>query len=224
MPKTPKKAARSNAPQYLVEWRDVADVKPYEDNPRSIPEHAVAQVAASIKRYGFRQPIVVDRAGVVVVGHTRLLAARQLGMDQVPVHVSDLSPAEARAYRIADNKTNEFSSWNFDALAAELRLLTADELSTLPLGFDQDELDKLLNETAPPSLDDLENQFGEHDDQDGWPVIKVRVPPDVKDMWDSTMAKAGDGRPEHVKLDRILHCVDLQSLSAYDVEDDGDPD
>ena len=80
-----------------VEWWPIERPLPYARNPRLTPETAIAKVAASLKEYGWRQPIVVDDSGVIVVGHTRLLAAQRLGLTQVPVHVAtDLSPAQIR--------------------------------------------------------------------------------------------------------------------------------
>ena len=102
-----------------VEIWPVDKVIPYDRNPRK-NEAAVDGVAKSINAFGFRQPIVVDKAGVIVAGHTRWKAAKQLGLDKVPVHVADLSKAEAMAYRLADNKTNEVAEWDNEALAIEL--------------------------------------------------------------------------------------------------------
>jgi len=86
---------------------------PYANNPRKIPQSAIDKVAASIMEFGWRQPIVVDSAGVVVVGHTRLLAAQKLGLLEVPVHVAaDLTEAQCRAYRIADNRAGEEARWD----------------------------------------------------------------------------------------------------------------
>ncbi len=80
-------------------------ITPYSKNPRKISEKAIDKVASSIKKFGWRQPIVVDRAGVIIVGHVRYLAARKLGLDQVPVHVAEgQTPAEVRAYRLMDNR------------------------------------------------------------------------------------------------------------------------
>lgn len=114
-----------------------------------IPPEAIANVAASIKQFGFRQPIVVDAKGVIVVGHARRLAALQLGLTKVPVHVAkDLSDKQARAYRLADNRSNEDSSWDRELLAVELKDLgdAAAELT----GFDAAELSSLLNEKPEP--------------------------------------------------------------------------
>ncbi len=101
-------------------------VTPYPDNPRQITPEAVEAVARSIKEFGFRVPIVVDKHKVVIAGHTRLQAAKQLGMKTVPVHVAtDLTPDQVRALRLADNKSATFTSWNAPTLDKELAALQA---------------------------------------------------------------------------------------------------
>ena len=98
-----------------VNMRPIGSIRPYENNPR-INDAAVDAVAASIKAFGFRQPIVVDEDGVIVVGHTRYKAAIKLEMTEVPVHVAiGLSPAQLKAYRIADNQTATIASPRFAA-------------------------------------------------------------------------------------------------------------
>src|SRR6476619_5101663 len=88
---------------------------PYARNARKIPPAAVDKVAASIKEFGWRQPIVVDSAAVIIAGHTRLLAAQKLGLKQVPVHVATgLSPAQVKAYRLMDNRSHEEAAWDMD--------------------------------------------------------------------------------------------------------------
>jgi ParB-like chromosome segregation protein Spo0J len=125
-----------------VEWRPVGEVFPYERNPRVIPESAILKVAASIREFGWRQPIVVDAAGVVLVGHTRLLAAKHLGLETVPVHVAKgLTPAQAKAYRLADNRVGEETSWALDVLGVELQDLKGEGFDLAPLGFDLAELE-----------------------------------------------------------------------------------
>ncbi|MEK6676724.1 MAG: DNA methyltransferase [Planctomycetota bacterium] len=127
-----------------VELRPLAEIKPYEKNPR-LNDAAVKAVARSIQEFGFRQPIVVDGDGVIVVGHTRWKAAIQLGLDHVPVHVAaELTPAQAKAYRIADNKTNELADWNFELLPIELSELKALDIDLNSLGFDDDDLAKIF--------------------------------------------------------------------------------
>ena len=106
-----------------IEWRNINDIKPYENNPR-VNDAAVDAVAKSIQKFGWRQPIVVDKDGVIVVGHTRYKAALKLGLEIVPVHVAaDLTPAQAKAYRIADNQTATLSQWDDDKLPLELAAL-----------------------------------------------------------------------------------------------------
>lgn len=137
-----------------VELRPLAAIRPYERNPR-INDAAVAAVAESITRFGFRQPIVVDADGVIVCGHVRWKAAVQLGLAEVPVHVAaDLTPEQARAYRIADNKTAELAEWDLDLLPAELAELRDAGVDWALLGFGADELAKLLDPGVVPGLTD----------------------------------------------------------------------
>ena len=107
----------------VVEMWPIEKVKPYPGNPRTIGSDAVKAVAASLEQYGWRQPIVVDADGVIVMGHTRLQAAILLGMAEVPVHVADLDAEEIKSLRIADNRTGEFAKWDKSLLGDELRML-----------------------------------------------------------------------------------------------------
>ncbi|MGC1272644.1 MAG: DNA modification methylase [Planctomycetaceae bacterium] len=128
-----------------IELRSLTSIRPYENNPR-LNDDAVAAVVASIREFGFRQPIVVDEEGVIIVGHTRYKAAQQLGMEKVPVHVAkDLTPAQIKAYRIADNQTATIADWNYDLLPIELADLQGLDFDLDLLGFDPDELNKILN-------------------------------------------------------------------------------
>ena len=104
-------------------WK-IGDVKPYEKNPRR-NDSAVDAVAASIQEFGWKQPIVVDKDGIIIAGHTRYKAAKKLGMKDVPVVVADdLTEEQVKAYRLADNKTGELAGWDFAALEEELGALT----------------------------------------------------------------------------------------------------
>ena len=137
-----------------VTTRNINDIKPYEANPR-INDDAVDAVAASLKEFGFRQPIVVDTDGVIIVGHTRWKAAKKLGLARVPVHVAtDLSPEQIKAYRIADNQTNTLAEWDFDLLPIELKDLQQSDYDLSLLGFDETELAKLLNGEVTEGLTD----------------------------------------------------------------------
>lgn len=127
-----------------LETRSISQIKPYERNPRVIPAKAVKAVAKSIERFGWQQPIVVDADGVIIAGHTRYKAAKYLNLETVPVAIADdLTPEQARAYRIADNKTAEAAKWNLDLLPEEIAPIE-DQFDFTQLGFDKDELDKAM--------------------------------------------------------------------------------
>ena len=120
-----------------------AAIKPYDKNPRN-NQPAVNAVAESIRRFGFRQPVVVDGDLVIVVGHTRWKAAKLLNLEEIPVHVArDLTPEAARAYRIADNKTNELAEWDDELLKGELAALISCDIDLTGVGFSADEWAKL---------------------------------------------------------------------------------
>lgn len=137
-----------------IEMRQLDQVVPYKSNPRKIPSQAVSAVANSIREHGFRQPIVVDREGVIIVGHCRLLAAKKLGMEKVPVHVADLSPEKARAYRLADNRSNQIASFDLELLSIEVKELALQGVELTPFGFHEAELKKLKGEGVDEGLVD----------------------------------------------------------------------
>ena len=127
----------------------LADIVPYANNTKKHDETQIKNVAESIKKYGWVQPIVIDNDGTIVIGHCRALAAEKLGIEEVPcVVVSDLTEEEINALRIVDNKTNE-SPWDFDLLSAELPEI---DLSDFEFDFDFDGEDY--------SPDDFGEEFG----------------------------------------------------------------
>jgi len=118
-----------------IETRRIDTIRPYERNPRR-NDPAVAAVAASLREFGFRQPIVVDAAGVIITGHTTYRAARKLGLQHVPVHVAeDLSREQVQAFRLADNKTAELAEWDDAKLTAEILALAGQGLDLAQFGF-----------------------------------------------------------------------------------------
>lgn len=132
---------------------DIQDVIPYDNNPR-INTEAVKVVKQSIARYGFNNPIIVDSENVIIAGHTRLLAAKELGLVQVPVIIADhLSEKEANAYRIMDNKSSEYAEWSFEQLKEEL-----EDLGDLiaEVGFSDEELAELLADKHEEDKDEKE--------------------------------------------------------------------
>ena len=110
--------AVGNGPRIEV-WA-VDRLKPYEKNPRTLPDKAVAKIAGSLKTFGFQKPIVVDEQGVIIAGHALWKAAQTAGFTRVPVAISRLSPAEAKAYRLADNRTAQETDWIDDLLRGEI--------------------------------------------------------------------------------------------------------
>jgi len=154
-----------------VEMWDIDAVKPYANNPRK-NDAAVEAVARSIQAYGVRQPLVVDEDGVLIVGHTRLLALKRLGYKTVPVHVAKgLTEAEARGYRLADNATSTLSTWDDDKLVEELTKLQQDNFDLSLTGFDDDQLKNYLD--ADTAL------FGDPDDVPPVPADPVTKPGDL---------------------------------------------
>jgi len=178
-----------------VELWKIEDVKPYEKNPR-INDDAVDAVAGSLREFGFRQPIVVDGNGVIIVGHTRWKAAKKLGLEKVPVHVAtDLSPEQIKAYRIADNKTNELAEWDFDLLPIELGELQACNYDLGLLGFDEDELLKILNP-------DVQDGLCDPNDIPLPPDEAITQPGDLWILGDHRLLCGDSSKPEDV--DRLL--------------------
>lgn len=148
-------AKRSASPTVKVEQWDIERVLPYAGNAKVHPDLQVQQLAASMKEFGFVNPVLVDAAGVLVAGHGRLLAAQLLGLTKVPViRLGHLSEAQAKALRIADNSiATSGTSWNEDLLEAELATLRAANFDLEPLGLDNIELpeieEQLPSQSAP---------------------------------------------------------------------------
>lgn len=138
-----------------VQMMSVESVKPYVNNPRN-NDGGVDAVANSIKEFGWQQPIVVDKDNIIIVGHTRLLAAKKLKLKQVPVVVADsLTPEQVKAYRLADNKTNELTDWDEDLLDEELTSII--DLDMTDFGFTPFDLDGQQKPEKKPNQ--LNNDF-----------------------------------------------------------------
>jgi|DEB0MinimDraft_3_1074331.scaffolds.fasta_scaffold39312_2 ParB-like chromosome segregation protein Spo0J len=136
---------------------------PYARNPRK-NSAAVDKIAASIKEFGWQQPIVVDKENVIIAGHTRLLAAQKLGIEDVPVHVADLTETQAKAYRLADNRLSEDADWDIEMLGLEIRELDDLNFNLDMTGFNNSELanlliDKTLIDDDLPEQEQLKNVF-----------------------------------------------------------------
>ena len=140
-----------------IKLAEISNIKPYENNPRKLSEQAIKKVAMSLKEYGFRQPIVVDKNMVIVAGHTRYRASKKLGLKQVPISVIyNLSEEQINAYRIADNRTAEESEWDNELLKMEIKELEAKDFKLDLLGFNEDQLNDILFEEKQGLTDEDE--------------------------------------------------------------------
>ena len=128
-----------------IEWKSVDKLIPYAKNARTHSDEQIAEIAGSIKAFGFNNPVLVDKENSIIAGHGRVLAARKLGMDKVPVvEIEHLTEAERKAYVLADNRIALNAGWDIGMLSLELQDLQ-DKIDLSLLGFDPDELDALLN-------------------------------------------------------------------------------
>lgn len=164
-----------------VKMMPIDDLIPYDKNPR-INENAVYSVAESINEFGFKVPIVVDKNHVIINGHTRLKAARSLGMEKVPVVIADdLTPEQAKAFRLADNMTAQLSGWDMDLLKDEMDDL-ADEFDMGRFGFPEMDFEE--------SEDDLADELKDKDESDDLPTqYKVVISCKDKDEQQVVLSK-----------------------------------
>lgn len=139
---------------------NISDLIPYENNPRN-NEAAVDKVAESIKQFGFKVPVIIDKDNVIVAGHTRVKAAEKLGIETVPcIQATDLNEEQIKAFRLADNKVSEFSEWDFEALSEELEAIKDIDMSEFGFESLEQELEELRE--APDSFDEMEELETEH--------------------------------------------------------------
>lgn len=178
-----------------IRQRKLAQVHPYWRNPRDNAE-AIPAVKESIERFGCQQPIVVDAQGTIIAGHTRYFALLELGWESAPVVEAQLSEADAKAYRIADNKTHEKASWDETALLAELRELSAEAMQVF---FDTD-LEAMLQQSVgetytPPTPEAIGQEQDRHDSQ---------------------MGERSEQRQDHIEL-LCPHCGEVYYVSRAEI-------
>jgi len=165
-----------------IVYKKVDELVPYENNPRH-NEDAVEYVKASIKEFGFKVPIVIDKDNVVIAGHTRLLASKELGLDEVPtILADDLTEDQVKAYRLADNKVSDYSIWDNWKLLNELDNI---QLDLSPFGFMQSDLfGEELNETDNGFLENLIEDTGHEVEEKLVVSYKCRCPEEYYDIID----------------------------------------
>jgi len=138
-----------------LEWRSVSTLIPYARNSRTHSDEQIAQIAASIKEFGWTNPILIDGDNGIIAGHGRLSAARKLGHEEVPViELKDLTETQRKAYIIADNRLALNAGWDNEMLTIELNDLLADGFALEILGFDPKEIDALLEPEVVEGLTD----------------------------------------------------------------------
>ena len=168
---------------------------PYIRNARKIPQAAIDKVAGSLKEFGWRQPIVVDTNGVIIVGHTRLKGAKKLGLKEVPIHIADkLNESQVKAYRLADNRTGQETKWDEELLSLELKELSDINLDMDLTGFDDKEINQIINQFT----DEKEGNIGDDEIPEN---IETRTNPG--DLW-----LLGDHR---------LMCGDATNIDDYSI-------
>lgn len=195
--------------QFNVEWRDIGIVKPYPKNAKKHDSKQIANVAESIKQFGWQQPIVCDADGVIIIGHCRLLAAKKLGLKKVPVKtVDNLSEEQVKKLRAIDNKLNE-SDWDFDLLGDEIGDLDFSGFD-IDWGLPADEEETEIVEDEPPEVD-----------EESEPICKLG------DIWqlgrhklicgDSTDRATVDKLVDNNKIDTYLIDPPYDKEELYDV-------
>lgn len=155
--------------------KKLEEIKPYEKNPRN-NEDAVQYVANSIREFGFKVPIVIDKDGTIVAGHTRYKAAQELGLETVPCIIADdLTEQQIKAFRIADNKTADKATWDDEMLGDELKDILAD-FDMRDFGFGDFELTMLTEDMEPEPYDEeLEEEYTEKAGGEDKLLAKKRV-------------------------------------------------
>ena len=188
-----------------IELRKLADIRPYPNNPR-LNDESVDAVAASLRAFGFRQPIVVDADGVIICGHTRWKAAQKLGLEKVPVHVAtDLTPAQIKAYRIADNQTASLAEWDSKLLPLALADLQSLDFDLGLLGFSPDDLAKWTGT-------DVQEGLCDPDDVPEPPDEATTQPGDLWVLGDHRLLCGDSSKAEDV--DRLLEGASIHLVNS----------
>lgn len=163
--------------------KKISEIIPYENNPRNNHE-ALQYVKASIEAFGFRVPIVIDREGIIVAGHTRYEAALELNYKKIPCIIADdLTPEQIQAFRLVDNKTQELASWNLELLSEELSIIEGinmQEFGFMPSSYQQIEKMFDKDKEAVKTTDGLDQDeeedlnFEYPDEDDDFEKVKVK--------------------------------------------------
>lgn len=137
-----------------IEIVDIQQIRPYTNNAKEHSEKQIAQIAESIRQFGFNNPVLIDEVGEIIAGHGRYLAAKQLNMENIPtITLSHLNDEQKRLYRIADNKLTELGKWDISLLQMEFKELENLNLDLEITGFETEEIDNfIINKSGPTNL------------------------------------------------------------------------
>lgn len=189
-----------------IELRSIDQVKPYPGNPRTHDAAGIDAVAKSIAEFGFRQPLVIEPDGTIIIGHGRFLAAQKLGIKEVPVHVArELTPAQVKALRVADNQLHELSDWDYELLPIELSGLQEMNVDLGMLGFDQTELARLMS-------GDVQQGLTNPDDVPEPPDEAITKPGDIWVLGNHRLMCGDSSKPED--LDRLLAGASIHLVNS----------
>lgn len=179
-----------------IVYKHINEIIPYEKNPRK-NDHGIDAVAMSIREFGFKVPVILDSKGEIIAGHTRIKAAKQLGIDQIPCIIADdLTDAQIKGFRIADNRVAEYSEWDFGLLGVELQELLDMDFDIGITGFDENTLND--EPMGPHNIDGLltELEIKEAVKKPIWIVIRT------EEENKPALEKALSELPRHIKVER----------------------
>ena len=190
-----------------IQSTNINDIKPYDKNPRKISNKAIDMVANSIKEFGFQQPIVVDTKNVIVVGHTRYQASIKLNLKKVPVVVGDFTEQQAKAYRIADNRINEETGWDYNFLQEELNKLLDLDVDLNLTGFTSEELDSMFAKEEIEITDPIDVGDDENHLLNDVKMIQLFYEPENEQKFRSIVDKIKEQHNIDNISDAVLMCV-----------------
>ena len=199
--------------------KNLKDIKPYEKNPRK-NDNAVEYVANSIKEFGFKVPIVIDKDGVIVAGHTRYKASKKLGLEKVPCIIADdLTPEQIKAYRLADNKVAEGATWDDELLKGELNFLFGKvDMNTFGFPVQIEDIDLAGLEDLGEVQEEIANELGERND---YVVLEIKSELDwerAQTLLGLKKVATGDKNPKVRRhgIGRVIDAKDvLDKLEKY---------
>ena len=199
-----------------IHLTDIEDIKPYNKNPRKISDKAVDMVATSIKEFGFQQPIVVDMKDEIVVGHTRYQASKKLKLKKVPVVRGDFTDEQAKAYRIADNRINEETGWDYNFLQEELNNLLDLDVDLNLTGFTSEELDSMFAKEEITIEDPIEITEDENHLMNDVKMIQLFYEPNNEQKFRDIVEKVKEKYSIDNISDAVFKCVENEDKRLKD--------